>query len=177
LINGGANNTPTDDIRLLEQAVNLHPAVALQVWIVSELEGSGLTYARQHGVKVIAVGDDPAAAGQPGGGSGPLLAGTASNNDPDSAEALAEYIAANGPSNVQVGVIATNDIVEVNDLYNEFQADLKKLVLARDPSLAGRTPPVGAENACQLGVCADEAIGSVPARGGWWRVCTPAAVR
>ena len=26
---------------------------------------------------------------------------------------------------------------------------------------------VGAENACHLGVCAEEAIGSVPARGGW----------
>ena len=32
--------------------------------------------------------------------------------------------------------------------------------------------PMGAENACYLGVCAEEAIGSVPARGGWWRVCT-----
>src|ERR1017187_1944418 len=36
---------------------------------------------------------------------------------------------------------------------------------------------VGAENACHLGVCAEEAIGSVPARGGWWPVCTRAAVR
>ena len=31
---------------------------------------------------------------------------------------------------------------------------------------------MGAENACYLGVCAEEAIGSVPARGDWWRVCT-----
>src|SRR5450631_1594448 len=36
---------------------------------------------------------------------------------------------------------------------------------------------VGAENLCHLGVCAEEAIGSMPARGGWWRVCTRAAVR
>ena len=35
----------------------------------------------------------------------------------------------------------------------------------------------GAENACYLGVCAEEAIGLVPARGGWWRVCNRAAVR
>ncbi len=32
----------------------------------------------------------------------------------------------------------------------------------RDPGV-----PVGAENACYLGVCAEEAVGSVPARGGW----------
>jgi hypothetical protein len=32
--------------------------------------------------------------------------------------------------------------------------------------------PVGAENACYLGVCVEEAIGSVPARGGWWRFAT-----
>jgi ribose transport system substrate-binding protein len=127
LINGGANNTPTDDISLLEQAVNLHPSVVLQVGIVSELEGSGLKYAQQHGVKVIAVGDDPAEAGAAGGGSGPLLAGTASNNGPDTAKALAEYVAANGPANAQVGVITTNDIVEVKDLYGQFRADLKRL--------------------------------------------------
>ncbi len=29
---------------------------------------------------------------------------------------------------------------------------------------------MGADNVCHLGVCAEEAIGSVPARGGWWRV-------
>jgi hypothetical protein len=28
-----------------------------------------------------------------------------------------------------------------------------------------------------MGVCAEEAVGSVSARGGWWRVCTRAAVR
>jgi hypothetical protein len=44
-------------------------------------------------------------------------------------------------------------------------------------TLAPHSPVVGAENACYLGVCAEEAIGSVPARGGWWRVCTRAAVR
>jgi hypothetical protein len=33
------------------------------------------------------------------------------------------------------------------------------------------------KNACYLDVCAEEAIGSVPARGGWWPVCTRAAVR
>ena len=36
-----------------------------------------------------------------------------------------------------------------------------------------RRDPVGAENACYLGVCAEEAMGSVPARGGWWRVGFP----
>ncbi len=36
---------------------------------------------------------------------------------------------------------------------------------------------VGADNVCYLGVCAEEAVGSVPARDGWWRVCTRAAVR
>jgi putative transposase len=34
---------------------------------------------------------------------------------------------------------------------------------------------VGAENLCHLGVRTEEAIGSMPARGGWWRVCTRAA--
>lgn len=32
---------------------------------------------------------------------------------------------------------------------------------------------MGAENACHLGVCAEEAIGSVPARGGWVAGFTP----
>jgi hypothetical protein len=34
---------------------------------------------------------------------------------------------------------------------------------------------VRAENLCHLGVRTEEAIGSMPARGGWWRVCTRAA--
>ena len=34
---------------------------------------------------------------------------------------------------------------------------------------------MGAENLCHLGVRTEEAIGSMPARGGWWRVCTRAA--
>jgi hypothetical protein len=36
---------------------------------------------------------------------------------------------------------------------------------------------VGAENACHLGVWAEEAIGSVPARGGWVTGLHQAAVR
>jgi signal transduction histidine kinase len=37
--------------------------------------------------------------------------------------------------------------------------------------------PVGAENLSHLGVCVEEAMGSAPEPGGWWRVCTRAPVR
>jgi hypothetical protein len=48
------------------------------------------------------------------------------------------------------------------------------------PAFSPASPPrapVGAENAWHVGVCAEEAVGSVPARGGWWPVSTRAAVR
>lgn len=127
LLNGGANNTPSDDINLLEQAVNLHPALVLQVGIITALEGSGLSYAQQHGVKVIGVDDNLATAGAPGEGSGPQMAGTASLNEKVEAQAMAKYVASNGPSNAQVGVILTNDIDPSVVQFAAFKTALKKL--------------------------------------------------
>lgn len=127
LLNGGANNTPSDDINLLEQAVNLHPKVVLQVGIITALETSGLKYAKEHGVPVIALDDDQPKVGAAGEGSGPLVAATAADDYSGYGKILAEYVASQGPSNAQIGAITSDDIVPSNIIFNTFKADLKTL--------------------------------------------------
>lgn len=127
LLNGGANNTPSDDINLLEQAVNLHPKVVLQVGIITALETAGLQYAKQHGVPVIAVDDDQPKAGAAGEGSGPLVAATAADDYSGYGKILAEYVAANGPSNATIGAVTSDDIVPSNIIFGTFKAELKTL--------------------------------------------------
>jgi ribose transport system substrate-binding protein len=127
LLNGGANNTASQDIDLLEQAVNLHPKVVLQVGIITALETSGLQYAKSHGVPVIAVDDNPPVAGAAGEGSGPLVSGTAGQDVSAYGKVLAEYIAAHGPKNATVGVITSDDIVPSIVTFAAFKPELKKL--------------------------------------------------
>lgn len=127
LLNGGADNTASDDIDLLEQAVNLHPKVVLQVGIISELEAAGLQYAKAHGVPVIAVSDDPPVAGAPGEGSGPLIAGTAGSDYTAFGQILAEYVASLGPKNASVAVITANDIAPSTVTFGAFKSELAKL--------------------------------------------------
>lgn len=127
LLNGGANNTPSDDINLLEEAVNLHPKVVLQVGIITALETAGLQYAKAHNVPVIAVDDDQPKTGAPGEGSGPLVAATAADDYTGFGKVLAEYVAATGPSNASIAAITSNDIVPSNTIFNTFQAELKTL--------------------------------------------------
>jgi ribose transport system substrate-binding protein len=127
LLNGGANNTASQDIDLLEQAVNLHPKVVLQVGIITALETAGLQYAKNHNVPVIAVDDNPPVAGTAGEGSGPLVSGTAAQDVSAYGKVLAEYIAAHGPSNATVGVITSDDIVPSVVTYAAFKPELAKL--------------------------------------------------
>lgn len=127
LLNGGANNTASDDISLLDQAVNLHPAVVLQVGILTALETSGLEYAASHHVPVIAVEDAPPVGGVAGEGSGRYIAGAAQQNDYAEGEAVAEYVGANGPADASIGVITSNDIVPSNDIYSGFTTELHKV--------------------------------------------------
>lgn len=127
LLNGGANNTPSDDINLLEQAVNLHPKVVLQVGIITALETAGLQYAKEHNVPVIAVDDDQPKAGAVGEGSGPLVAGTAADDYSAYGKILAQYVASIGPSNATIGAVTTNDIVPSNIIFDTFKANLKTL--------------------------------------------------
>jgi ribose transport system substrate-binding protein len=127
LLNGGANNTASQDIDLLEQAVNLHPAVVLQVGIITALETAGLQYAKSHGVPVIAVDDSQPVAGAAGEGSGPLAAGTAAQDYTAYGKTLAEYVASQGPSNASVGVITSNDIVPSTAIFAVFKTELAKL--------------------------------------------------
>lgn len=124
LLNGGADNTPSDDISLLEEAVNLHPAVVLQVGILTALEGAGLTYAKAHHVPVIAVEDAPPVGGVAGEGSGPNIAGAAQQNDYTEGKVVAEYVGAHGPADASIGVITSNDIVPSNDIYSGFTTEL-----------------------------------------------------
>ena len=127
LLNGGANNTASDDINLLEQAVNLHPKVVLQVGIITALETAGLQYAKAHGVPVIAVDDDAPVAGAPGEGSGPLASGTSAQDYTAYGKVLAEYVAAQGPENASVGVITSADIVPSTAILDAFKSELAKL--------------------------------------------------
>jgi ribose transport system substrate-binding protein len=117
LLNGGANNTASDDINLLEQAVNLHPKVVLQVGIITALETAGLQYAKSHGVPVIAVGE----------GSGPLASGTSAQDYTAYGQVLAEYVAAQGPKNASVGIITSADIVPSTAILGAFKSELAKL--------------------------------------------------
>ena len=127
LLTGGADNTPSDDINLLEEGVNLNPKVVVQVGIITALETAGLTYAKQHGIPVIAVDDDQPQVGAAGEGSGPLVAATAADDYSGYGKILAEYVAANGPSNATIGAITSDDIVPSNTIFNTFKADLKTL--------------------------------------------------
>lgn len=127
LLNGGANNTASDDINLLEQAVNLHPKVVLQVGIITALETAGLQYAKAHGVPVIAVDDNAPVAGAPGEGSGPLASGTSAQDYTAYGQVLAEYVAAQGPKNASVGIITSADIVPSTAILDAFQSELTKL--------------------------------------------------
>lgn len=127
LLNGGANNTASQDIDLLEQAVNLHPKVVLQVGIITALETAGLQYAKAHGVPVIAVDDDAPVAGAPGEGSGPLASGTSAQDYTAYGKVLAEYVAAQGPSNASVGVITSADIVPSTAILDAFKSELSQL--------------------------------------------------
>jgi ribose transport system substrate-binding protein len=124
LLNGGADNTPSDDISLLEEAVNLHPAVVLQVGILTALEAAGLKYAKASHVPVIAVEDAPPVGGVAGEGSGPYIAGAAQQNDYAEGKAVAEYVGAHGPADASIGVITSNDIVPSNDIYSGFTTEL-----------------------------------------------------
>jgi ribose transport system substrate-binding protein len=127
LLNGGANNTASQDIDLLEQAVNLHPKVVLQVGIITALETAGLQYAKSHGVPVIAVDDDQPVAGAAGEGSGPLASGTAAQDYTAYGKVLAEYVAAQGPKNASIGVITSADIVPSTATFNAFKSELATL--------------------------------------------------
>lgn len=127
LLNGGANNTPSADIDLLEQGVNLHPAVVLQVGIITALETAGLRYAKAHHVPVIAVGDNEPVAGAPGEGSGPLVAGTQGPNTTAAGKAMAEYVAAHGPANATIGIMTADDIVPSREIYHGFMSELHRL--------------------------------------------------
>lgn len=127
LINGGANNTASDDINLLEQAVNLHPAIVLQVGILTPLETAGLRYAKAHHVPVIAVDDNQPKVGAPGEGSGPLTAGTAQEFDTGLGRVMAEYVGANGPANATIGMITTNDIVPSKLIEKGFTGELHRV--------------------------------------------------
>jgi ribose transport system substrate-binding protein len=127
LLNGGANNTASDDIDLLEQAVNLHPKVVLQVGIITALETAGLQYAKAHGVPVIAVDDNAPVAGAPGEGSGPLASGTSAQDYTAYGQVLAEYVAAQGPKNASVAIITSADIVPSTAILAAFQSELAKL--------------------------------------------------
>lgn len=127
LLNGGANNTPSQDIHLLEEAVNLHPKVVLQVGIITALETAGLKYAKSHGVPVVAVDDDQPKAGAPGEGSGPLAAATAQENDSGMGKIMADYVAAHGPADATIGTIVSKDIVPSNIIYNNFTSELSKV--------------------------------------------------
>jgi ABC-type sugar transport system substrate-binding protein len=127
LLNGGANNTPSQDIDLLEQAVNLHPKVVLQVGIITALETAGLQYAKSHGVPVIAVDDNQPVAGVAGEGSGPLVAATAADDYSGYGKTMADYVASLGPKNATIGVITSDDIVPSNVIYATFKSELKKV--------------------------------------------------
>lgn len=127
LLNGGANNTPSADIDLLEQAVNLHPKAVIQVGIITALETAGIKYAKAHGVPVIAVADNQPKAGAPGEGSGPDIAGTAGNDYSGEGAAIADYIAAKGPSNAVIGLITSDDIVSANIGVASFKSQLAKV--------------------------------------------------
>jgi ABC-type sugar transport system substrate-binding protein len=127
LLNGGANNTASDDINLLEEAVNLHPKVVLQVGIITALETAGLQYAKSHGVPVIAVDDDAPVAGVPGEGSGPLASGTSAQDYTAYGQVLADYVAAQGPNNASVGIITSDDIVPSTAIQAAFTSELKKV--------------------------------------------------
>jgi len=127
LLNGGANNTASDDINLLEQAVNLHPKVVLQVGIITALETAGLQYAKSHGVPVIAVDDNAPVAGAPGEGSGPLASGTSAQDYTAYGQVLAQYVASEGPKNASVAIITSNDIVPSTAIQAAFQSELSKL--------------------------------------------------
>ena len=127
LLNGGANNTASDDIDLLEQAVNLHPAVVVQVGIITALETAGLQYAKSHNVPVIAVDDNEPVAGAPGQGSGSLAAATAAADFTAEGQVMAEYVASQGPSNASIGVITSDDIVPSNEIFSAFKSELSKL--------------------------------------------------
>ena len=127
LLNGGANNTPSADIQLLEQAVNLHPKAVIQVGIITNLETAGIQYAKAHGVPVIAVEDDQPKAGAPGGGSGAGIAGTTGADYSAEGADIADYIAAKGPSNAVIGMITSDDIVSGNDVVAGFKSRLAKV--------------------------------------------------
>jgi ribose transport system substrate-binding protein len=127
LLNGGANNTASDDINLLEQAVNLHPKVVLQVGIITALETAGLQYAKSHGVPVIAVDDNAPVAGAPGEGSGPLASGTSAQDYTAYGQVLANYVAAQGPKNASVAIITSDDIVPSTAIQAAFTSQLKKV--------------------------------------------------
>lgn len=127
LLNGGANNTASDDISLLEEAVNLHPAVVLQVGIITALETGGLNYAKAHHVPVIAVDNNEPVAGASGEGSGPLVAATAQADNSGEGKAMAEYVAAHGPANATIGAITVDDIVSSQEIYRGFLTSLHTL--------------------------------------------------
>lgn len=127
VLNGGANNTASDDVNLLEEGVNLHPAVVLQVGIITALETAGLKYAKAHHVPVIAVDDNPPVAGAPGEGSGPYAAGTAQENDLGLGQVIAKYIGAHGPANATIGVITSDNIVPSLVIQKGFVRELHKV--------------------------------------------------
>lgn len=127
LLNGGADNTVSQDIDLLEEAVNLHPAVVLQVGIITALEAAGLQDAKSHGVPVIAINDNQPQAGAVGQGSGPLIAATASEDYSVAGTGIAKYVASKGPSNALIGAITSDDIVPSNIIFDSFKSELAKL--------------------------------------------------
>lgn len=127
LLNGGADNTPSQDIDLLEQAVNLHPKVVLQVGIITALETAGLQYASSHAVPVVAVDDNQPEAGAAGEGSGSLVAATAAQDYSGYGKTMADYVGSVGPKNAQIGVITSDDIVPSNVIFASFQSELKKV--------------------------------------------------
>ncbi len=68
------------------------------------------------------------------------------------------------PSVISVGQLTAHpgNVRQDLDLTPEFLASVAEMGVR----------VVGAENVCHLGVCAVEAVGSVPARGGRWPVRT-----